>query len=91
MARHLCNLRPSIRSSRISRQQIRSCALEVAQLIAEQRKAKEAGDIGAIEKHGVFTGRYARNPYNGEAVPIWVANYILMDYGTGAHHVRAGA
>jgi leucyl-tRNA synthetase len=32
----------------------------------------------------VFTGRYAKNPYNGEAVPVWVANYILMDYGTGA-------
>ncbi len=57
---------------------------KVDQLIAEQRKAKEAGDVGAIEKHGVFTGRYAKNPYNGEAVPVWVANYILMDYGTGA-------
>jgi leucyl-tRNA synthetase len=57
---------------------------KVEQLVAEQRKAREAGDIGAIEKHGVFTGRYAKNPYNGEAVPVWVANYILMDYGTGA-------
>ncbi len=57
---------------------------KVQELIAEQRRAKEAGDIGAIEKHGVFTGRYAKNPYNGEAVPVWVANYILMDYGTGA-------
>ena len=57
---------------------------QVEQLIAEQRRAKEAGDIGNIEKHGVFTGRYAKNPYNGEAVPVWVANYILMDYGTGA-------
>jgi leucyl-tRNA synthetase len=57
---------------------------EVEQLIAEQRKAKEVGDIGAIEKHGVNTGRYALNPYNGEKVPIWVANYVLMDYGTGA-------
>jgi leucyl-tRNA synthetase len=57
---------------------------KVEELIAEQRRAKEAGDIGGIEKHGVFTGRYAKNPYNGEAVPVWVANYILMDYGTGA-------
>jgi leucyl-tRNA synthetase len=57
---------------------------KVDQLIAEQRKAKEAGDIGEIEKHGVPTGRYAINPYNGEKVPVWVANYILMDYGTGA-------
>ena len=56
----------------------------VDQLIAEQRKAKEAGDIGEIEKHGVNTGRYAINPYNRERVPIWVANYIVMDYGTGA-------
>jgi len=57
---------------------------EVDQLIAEQRKAKEVGDIGEIEKHGVFTGRYAINPFNHEKVPLWVANYILMDYGTGA-------
>jgi leucyl-tRNA synthetase len=40
--------------------------------------------VGAIEKHGVFTGRHAINPFNQEKVPIWVANYILMDYGTGA-------
>ena len=57
---------------------------KIDQLIAEQRKAKEVGDIGAIEKHGVFTGRYAKNPFNQEPLPIWVANYILMDYGTGA-------
>ena len=57
---------------------------QVEQLIAEQRKAKEVGDIGAIEKHGVNTHHFATNPYNGERVPIWVANYILMDYGTGA-------
>jgi leucyl-tRNA synthetase len=57
---------------------------KVDQLVAEQRKAKEAGDIGEIEKHGVPTGRYAINPFNGEKVPVWVANYILMDYGTGA-------
>jgi leucyl-tRNA synthetase len=57
---------------------------DVDKLIVEQRKAKEVGDIGAIEKHGVKTGRYAVNPYNGEKVPIWIANYIVMDYGTGA-------
>src|SRR5579864_4744931 len=57
---------------------------KVNQLIAEQRKSKEAGDIGEIEKHGVATGRYAINPFTGQKVPIWVANYILMDYGTGA-------
>jgi len=57
---------------------------QVAELLDEQTKAREAGDVGAIEKHGVPTGRFAINPYNGERVPIWVANYILMDYGTGA-------
>ena len=57
---------------------------QVDQMMSEQRKAKEAGDIGEIEKHGVNTGRFAINPYNQERVPIWVANYILMDYGTGA-------
>jgi len=57
---------------------------QVQQLIAEQRKAKESGDIGEIEKHGVNTHRFAINPYNGERMPIWIANYILMDYGTGA-------
>ncbi len=50
----------------------------------EQKKAREAGDVGAIEKHGVPTGHFAINPYNGELVPIWVANYVLLDYGTGA-------
>jgi leucyl-tRNA synthetase len=57
---------------------------QVQQLIAEQRKAKEAGDIGAIEKHGVNTYRHAINPFNGEKISIWIANYIVMDYGTGA-------
>src|ERR1017187_10732715 len=56
----------------------------VEDLVKQQRAAKEVGDIGAIEKHGVATGVFAINPFNGEKVPIWVANYILMDYGTGA-------
>lgn len=36
------------------------------------------------EKHGVFTGRYALNPVTGESIPIWVSDYVLLDYGTGA-------
>ena len=36
------------------------------------------------EKKGVFSGRYAVNPFSGEAIPIWVANFVLMEYGTGA-------
>ena len=57
---------------------------QVDELLDQQKKAREAGDLGAIEKHGVPTGRFAINPYNGARVPIWVANYILADYGTGA-------
>jgi leucyl-tRNA synthetase len=43
-----------------------------------QREATEK------EKTGVFTGGYARNPVNGEKIPIWIADYVLMTYGTGA-------
>ncbi len=57
---------------------------QVAQLLDEQKKAREAGDIGEIEKHGIPTGKFAINPYSGEMVPIWVANYVLSEYGTGA-------
>lgn len=39
---------------------------------------------GDREKHGTFTGRYVINPVNGEKVPVWVADYIVADYGTGA-------
>ena len=57
---------------------------QVDELLDQQQKAREAGDLGAIEKHGVPTGRFAVNPFNGQRLPIWVANYILADYGTGA-------
>jgi leucyl-tRNA synthetase len=50
---------------------------------------RHAGSRSAVErekkeKDGVFTGRYAINPVNGEEIPIWVADYVLMGYGTGA-------
>jgi leucyl-tRNA synthetase len=47
-----------------------------------QKKTEERAAEGA--KTGVFTGRHATNPVNGERLPIWVADYVLMDYGTGA-------
>ena len=46
--------------------------------------ARSAVEREAKEKDGVFTGRYAVNPVNGEPIPIWVADYVLMEYGTGA-------
>ena len=39
---------------------------------------------GTLEKHGAFTGRYVMNPVNSEKVPVWVADYVISDYGTGA-------
>ncbi|MEN6559321.1 MAG: leucine--tRNA ligase [Acidobacteriota bacterium] len=53
----------------------------VARTVAEMRKRR---DVGETEKDGVDTGRKAVNPFTGERIPIWIANYVLMDYGTGA-------
>ncbi|MCD6422133.1 leucine--tRNA ligase, partial [bacterium] len=50
---------------------------------AEQKTELERTDL-AKEKTGAFTGSYAINPVNGEAIPIWVADYVLAHYGTGA-------
>jgi leucyl-tRNA synthetase len=41
-------------------------------------------DIATAEKDGFFTGSYAVNPFNGEKLPIWIGNFVLMEYGTGA-------
>ena len=62
----------------------KNLAPAVEEMIAQQKAARETGDIGNIEKHGVATGRQAVNPFTGETLPIWIANYILADYGTGA-------
>ncbi|HEU5262932.1 MAG TPA: leucine--tRNA ligase [Gemmatimonadales bacterium] len=40
--------------------------------------------VGERTKTGVFLGSYARNPATGEAIPLWIADYVLMEYGTGA-------
>jgi leucyl-tRNA synthetase len=53
----------------------------VARLRAQDRRQRQAGQV---EKEGVFTGRYAQNPFSGERIPIWVGNFVLMGYGTGA-------
>lgn len=52
-----------------------------------QNLAKSKSDLerkAATEKTGVFTGAYVENPFSGKAVPIWTADYVMMDYGTGA-------
>lgn len=48
------------------------------------QKAKVYVELDSLQKEGVWTGSYAINPVNNEAIPIWVANYVLMEYGTGA-------
>jgi len=48
------------------------------------RKTKIERMAGDVKKEGRFTGAYALNPVNGEKLPIWVADYVLMGYGTGA-------
>ena len=55
-----------------------------AQLKAIRQKSMRAADIATAEKEGFFTGRFALNPFSGEQVPIWVANFVLAEYGTGA-------
>jgi leucyl-tRNA synthetase len=47
----------------------------------EQRSGRAMEEL---EKEGIFTGGYAINPFNGERLPIWVANFVLIEYGTGA-------
>ena len=49
-----------------------------------QAKDVVARRVGDKTKTGVFIGSYARNPATGEAIPIWIADYVLMEYGTGA-------
>ncbi|MFC3883291.1 leucine--tRNA ligase [Bacillus songklensis] len=59
---------------------------EAVNTYLDQVKAKsdlERTDL-AKDKTGVFTGAYAINPVNGERMPIWIADYVLMSYGTGA-------
>ena len=43
-----------------------------------------AADLATTEKEGFFTGRFALNPFSGERLPIWAANFVLAEYGTGA-------
>jgi leucyl-tRNA synthetase len=49
-----------------------------------RKRLTRAADIATAEKEGFFIGRNAVNPFNGEKIPIWVGNFVLMEYGTGA-------
>ena len=55
-----------------------------AKLAEMKQSSAKMEDIATAEKDGFFTGRYALNPFNGEKIPIWVGNFVLLEYGTGA-------
>ena len=70
---------------------VRKLSLGTEQEIAVEKfvnKAKQEDKVTRTsetgEKNGVFTGAYAVNPLTGEDIPVWCANFVLMDYGTGA-------
>ncbi|HOL70686.1 MAG TPA: leucine--tRNA ligase [Bryobacteraceae bacterium] len=52
--------------------------------LKEMIEAQRHKDPGDLEKSGFFTGHYAINPYNGQRIPVWVGNFVLLEYGTGA-------
>jgi leucyl-tRNA synthetase len=55
--------------------------LAFADKLKEQRNTRE---LEQVEKEGIFTGEFAVNPFNDERLPIWIANFVLIEYGTGA-------
>jgi leucyl-tRNA synthetase len=54
------------------------------EMIRDIREARTRKMPGEEEKKGIDTGKKAVNPFSGEKIPVWIANYVLMDYGTGA-------
>jgi leucyl-tRNA synthetase len=57
---------------------------EVLGFAEKLRQEQRSGRVDELEKHGIFTGGYALNPFNQERIPIWIANFVLIEYGTGA-------
>jgi leucyl-tRNA synthetase len=55
-----------------------------AKLAQMRQSSVKTEDVATAEKEGFFTGSHAANPFSGEKIPIWVANFVLMEYGTGA-------
>ena len=53
-------------------------------LVRMRQTSVKTEDLATAEKVGFFTGRHASNPFSGERIPIWVGNFVLMEYGTGA-------
>lgn len=62
----------------------KECLPAVEKYIEETKKRNERERIADTRKTGVFTGAYAIHPFNGKEIPIWVSDYVLAGYGTGA-------
>ena len=75
--------RPSIRSSSGSTTPAQKQAVDAYRRTAAGKSDLDRTDL-AKEKTGVFTGAFAINPVNGQKIPIWIADYVLASYGTGA-------
>ena len=61
---------------KLANDEVRAYVEKAGTRSVEERQTKD--------KNGVFTGHYVVNPVNDERIPVWVADYVLMDYGTGA-------
>jgi leucyl-tRNA synthetase len=59
-------------------------SIEWARLRKMRQTSVKTEDLATMEKEGFFTGRHAINPFSGEKIPIWVGNFVLVEYGTGA-------
>jgi leucyl-tRNA synthetase len=59
-------------------------SIEWTRLRKMRQTSMKTEDLATMEKEGFFTGRLAINPFSDEKIPIWVGNFVLMEYGTGA-------
>src|SRR5215472_1810997 len=66
----------------VENQAQREAVLGFVEKVKQQQRTGPTDE--PVEKDGVFTGAYSINPFSGESLPIWVANFVLMGYGTGA-------
>lgn len=60
---------------------------QTAEILAYVQKSSRKSDVDrqiAKEKSGVFTGAFVKHPFSGQKIPIWISDYVMMDYGTGA-------
>jgi leucyl-tRNA synthetase len=65
----------------LNEQLLDAAGLARAKAMVDSRAGRDPGDIA---KEGFFTGHFGVNPYNGQKLPVWVGNFVLMGYGTGA-------